>query len=55
MIEMDSEVSAVWQAVVENHAEWLADRILHFDLTHENLAKELSVVSTCLLYTSRCV
>ena len=46
MIEMDSEVSAVWQAVVENHAEWLADRILHFDLTHENLAKELSVVST---------
>lgn len=41
MIEMDSEVAAVWQVVMEDHAEWLADRILHFDLTHENLKKEL--------------
>lgn len=46
MIEMDSEVSAVWQAVIEGHAEWLADRILHFDMTYENLAKELRIVST---------
>ncbi len=46
MIEMDSEVSAVWQAVIEGHAEWLADRILHFDMTYENLEKELRIVST---------
>lgn len=46
MIEMDSEVAAVWQAVMEGHAEWLADRILQFDLSHENLAKELKTPST---------
>jgi len=46
MIEMDSEVAAVWQAVVEGHAEWLADRILKFDLNHESLAKELKTAST---------
>lgn len=45
MIEMDSEVAAVWQAVVEGHAEWLADRILKFDLNHESLAKELKTAS----------
>jgi DNA adenine methylase len=45
MIEMDSEVAAVWEAVIEGHAEWIADRILHFDLTHENLTKELQVSS----------
>ena len=44
MIEMDSEVAAVWQAVMEGHADWLADRILHFDLTHENLEKELKTL-----------
>ncbi len=46
MIEIDSEVSAVWQAVVEGYAEWLADRIMTFNLTHENLAKELKIDST---------
>lgn len=48
MIERDSEVAAVWEAVLENHAAWLADRILHFDLSHENLAKELKTPSTDL-------
>lgn len=48
MIERDSEVAAVWEAVMEGHAEWLADRILHFDLSHENLAKELKIPSTDL-------
>ena len=43
MIEMDSEVSAVWQAVIEGHTEWIADRILHFDMTGENLAKEFGI------------
>lgn len=48
MIERDSEVAAVWEAVLENHAEWLADRILHFDLSHENLEKELKTPSNDL-------
>ena len=41
MIEMDSEVAAVWQAVILGYSEWLAERIQQFDLTHENLEKEL--------------
>lgn len=45
MVEMDNEVAAVWEAVMAGHAEWLADRILYFDLTHENLAKELRTSS----------
>lgn len=46
MIEMDSDVSAVWQAVIDGHTEWLADRILHFDMTGENLKKELQTAAT---------
>lgn len=45
MIEMDDEVAAVWQAVVLGYSGWLADRILNFNLTDENLAKELEINS----------
>ncbi len=45
MIEMDSEVAAVWQAVILGYSEWLAERIQQFDLTHENLEKELKINS----------
>ncbi|MFO1371827.1 MAG: DNA adenine methylase [Candidatus Competibacteraceae bacterium] len=43
MMEIDNEVAAVWEAVTEGYAEWVADKILHFDMTHENLAKELRI------------
>ena len=46
MVEMDDDVAAVWEAIMDGHAEWLADRILHFDLTHEHLANELKIQST---------
>lgn len=45
MIEMDHEVAAVWQAVILGYSEWLAERIRQFDLTHENLEKELKIHS----------
>lgn len=45
MIEMDGEVAAVWEAIIAGHAEWIADRILNFDLTYENLTRELCVSS----------
>ncbi len=45
MIETDSDVSAVWQAVSDGHMEWLADKILYFDMTGENLKKELQMVA----------
>ncbi len=42
MAELDEQVAAVWQAVAEGDAEWLADKIINFDLTHENAKAELN-------------
>jgi DNA adenine methylase len=41
MVEMDEEVAAVWQAVVDGDADWLADRILSFELSRESIATEI--------------
>ncbi len=36
MVELDPDVSAVWQTMLNGHAEWLADEVTSFDLTPEN-------------------
>ncbi|MDQ3256944.1 MAG: DNA adenine methylase [Acidobacteriota bacterium] len=38
MVERDEQVAAVWRVILQqpNGGEWLADRILHFDLTPES-------------------
>jgi DNA adenine methylase len=33
MVELDDDVAAVWQIIVEGDGPWLAERILSFDLT----------------------
>lgn len=42
MVELDEDVAAVWQSVVNGDAEWLANRILTFDLTKETVIEEIS-------------
>jgi len=42
MVELDKEIAAVWQAVVNGHANWLAKSILEFDLTRDSVIKEIS-------------
>lgn len=42
MVELDEEVAAVWEIILNDKNEWLADRILNFELSHENVNKELS-------------
>lgn len=42
MVELDEDIAAVWQAVVDGHAKWLAQRILAFDLTVESVVAEIS-------------
>lgn len=42
MVELDHEVAAVWQAIVQGHASWLASRILEFQMTREAVEAELS-------------
>lgn len=42
MVERDEEIAAVWHSVVNGDAGWLANRILEFGLTKENVLNELN-------------
>lgn len=42
MIEKDANVAAVWKTILGKDGKWLADKVLRFELTKENVAKELS-------------
>ena len=42
MIELDEEVAAVWEVIINGDTNWLATAILEFDLTGENANKILS-------------
>src|SRR5438128_8588621 len=42
MIELDPDVASVWHTIFSDDAEWLARRILAFDLTSEHLQDTLS-------------
>jgi DNA adenine methylase len=42
MVEKDEEIAAVWESVVEGHSKWLAERILEFRLTKENVLSEIN-------------
>jgi len=41
MVELDDEVAAVWESVVNGEAEWLANRVVTFDLTKETVREEI--------------
>jgi DNA adenine methylase len=41
MVEMDKEVAAVWEVILNGKNKWLADKIFSFNLTHENVRFEL--------------
>jgi DNA adenine methylase len=42
MVELDDEIAAVWQSVVNGDAKWLANRVLAFDLTKEAVIREIT-------------
>jgi DNA adenine methylase len=42
MVEIDDEIAAVWQTVISGYIDWIADRILNFDLTKETVIQEIS-------------
>lgn len=42
MVELDEEVAAVWETILNGKAEWLAKRILNFNLTPESLQRTLA-------------
>lgn len=42
MVELDEEVSTVWQVILSENNDWLATKIQTFNLTHENINGEFS-------------
>lgn len=46
MVELDDEIAAVWESVVNGDAEWLAKRIITFDLTKEAVIQEIKKTPT---------
>lgn len=42
LVELDEDVAAVWITVLDDSAEWLADRVVNFDLTPESVAETLA-------------
>ncbi len=41
MVDLDEEIAAVWQTIVDGEAEWLARKILSFEMTKDNVIAEL--------------
>jgi DNA adenine methylase len=41
IVELDDEIAAVWESIVNGDAEWLANRILTFEMTKEAVLQEL--------------
>jgi DNA adenine methylase len=48
MVELDEDIAAVWETVVKGDANWLANRIIDFDLTKESVINELSRTNVSL-------
>lgn len=42
MVELDDEISAVWDTIISGEGEWLANRILQFEMSKENAVSEIS-------------
>lgn len=60
MVEMDEEISAVWEVILNEKNKWLADKILSYDLTVDNIkaelnnpSKELHDIAFCTILKNR--
>lgn len=60
MVEIDEEISAVWEVILNGKNQWLADKIYSYDLTHanvkaklENPNKELQDIAFCTILKNR--
>lgn len=48
MVELDQQVAAVWQAILGKHGQWLAERIVNFQLTPKTVDEALAHPSRTL-------
>lgn len=42
MVELDKEIASLWQTILSDDNEWLAERVLDFDLSTESVREELA-------------
>ncbi|HLM81283.1 MAG TPA: hypothetical protein VK302_11735 [Terriglobales bacterium] len=42
MVELDNDVAAVWQTMLSDDNDWLAERVVSFDLNHAAVQEELA-------------
>ncbi len=48
MVELDEDVAAVWKTITDGDAEWLASRILNFEMSKENAISEITKKRTSI-------
>lgn len=48
LVELDDQVAAVWHTILEGDAEWLANKIVNFNLTSETVEAVLSQTDVTL-------
>ncbi len=41
MVEIDEEIAAVWEVILNGKTHWLAEKIFSYELTHTNVKSEL--------------
>ncbi|MCI0518983.1 MAG: DNA adenine methylase [Chloroflexi bacterium] len=44
LVELDEQVASVWTAIIYGDYKWLANEIIHFDLSSENVDRELNKI-----------
>jgi DNA adenine methylase len=47
MVEKDEQVAAVWRTILGGGADWLANEIMEFDVTKENVESRLGGTASC--------
>lgn len=60
MVELDEEIAAVWEAILNGKNKWLAEKIYSYNLTHANVKtelekpnKELQDIAFCTILKNR--
>lgn len=60
MVELDEEIAAVWEAILNGKNKWLAEKIYSYNLTHVNVKtelekpnKELQDIAFCTILKNR--
>jgi len=52
MVELDAEVASVWETILGNENDWLAEQILSFEMTRENVLQRLALASKSVRETA---